>query len=78
MSEDALSLLEEVPTLHEEIDGAKTFGQSSLNLEEQLTHHSMTCGSHFSCCQICIVNSELKSTLMTFFGVQSECFMSAI
>ena len=36
------------------------------------------CGSHFSCCQICIVNSELKSTLMTFFGVQSECFMSAI
>lgn len=46
MSKDALSLLEEVPTLDEEIDGAKTFGQSSLNLEEQMTHHSMTCCFH--------------------------------
>ena len=53
-----------------------------LVLKESLRSKSLrpmpTCGSHISCCQICIVNSELKSLLMTYFGVQNEYFMSAI
>ena len=37
-----------------------------------------SCGSHISCCQICIVNSEVKSSLMIYFGVQNKCIMHTI
>ena len=36
-------------------------------------YNSMLCGSHISCCQTCIVTSELKSALMKYFGVQNAC-----
>ena len=51
---------------------------NGISILLQVLWMSWGSGSHISCCQICIVNSELKSPLMIYFGVQNECFMHAM